>query len=135
MVLSMSVQGSAMWVQRAVGGRTLFIGCAASDPAGGLKVSLTGLSFADDGVGTAFGPAHDGVAPRVFERPVEPVELRPVVVAPEDLRAVLLGSLEDRFLRVVVADEDPQPERAASLAQMPRVDAGWVGMRSCVGHV
>src|SRR3954470_16984003 len=134
MVLSMSVHGSAMCVQRAVGGRTLLDGCAACEPAGGLKVSLTGLPFADDGVGAALGPTHDGVAPRIFEGPVETVELCPVVVAPDDLRAVLLVSFEVRFLRVVVADQDPQPQGGATLAEMPRLDAGRIWVRSCVGH-
>ena len=65
--------GRAMCVQRIDGGCTAYLSAT----------SLTGPALRYNGIGATLGPQDQRVAPRVQERTVEPVELGPVVVAPQ----------------------------------------------------
>src|SRR5215210_2131384 len=99
---SMSLTRSAMCVQRGVGGCSAYI------------CSLTGPPLGDLRVVAALRPQDQRVAPRILEGVVETVELFPVVVAPQLLRAEVHGAVEDRVGVVVVADEDPHTGRVAA---------------------
>src|SRR5687768_5453912 len=103
MEASMSLAGSAMCVHRAPRGP---LECATSlmvparvDCAGragsAMVLSAPGEVFGDLRVVAGLGPEDDLAAPRIAERAAVAVELAPVVVAPEDGGAELLGGGED----------------------------------------
>src|SRR5687767_6917697 len=87
---SMSPTRSAMWVHVGVAGRNSYSAASRS-----AITSLTGHPLTDHGIVAALDPEHERVSPRVDERGVEPVELRPEVVAPQDLGAAGLGLTQD----------------------------------------
>ena len=111
-----------MWVQRTEPGR--------SD-----RLVTHGVSLRDDGVGATLGPQHDGGAPRVLEGAVEAVELGPVVVPPEHLGAVLLGTVEDRVLVSSSPTRIHTRTPTTVAGEVARLDPGRVGMGPAVGDV
>src|SRR4051812_41638349 len=123
--LSMSATGRAMCVQRIDGGWMAYLS----------TTSLTGPPLRDDRIRPALGPQDQRVAPRIEERAVEPVELGPVVLAPELGRPEPHGRVEDPLVVVVVGHEDPDPRGAAVAAELAWIGARRVRMRPGVGHV
>ena len=64
-------------------------------------------------------PQIDRVAPRVLERAVEAVELGPVVMAPQDGGAVLLGAVEDASSESSSLTRIQMRTAAATAAEVP----------------
>src|SRR5688572_27188763 len=103
----MSWQGSAMWVHRGPRGPVRCWTSLLSAHVGrSVDSSATGEPFGDRRIVTGLAPQDDLGAPRVDERAAEPVELAPVVVAPQLGRAAGNCRFENAVLVVVVGDQD-----------------------------
>ena len=97
---------------------------------GRAVASLIGPPLRDARRLAALDPQDKRIAPRILERGIETVELRPVVVAPQLGRTARDGLVEDALDRIVVADQNPHPGGAAVLRELAGLDAVGVWVRA-----